>query len=419
MKAVATEYDGSRPVSIAPTRAIGTGGLVECDVIGYNYMDPGAEAFHKAHPDRPVIGTETVSAVGTRGIYITDPDKGYVGSYDPYTTTGRASAEGWWSFCNSRPWLSGGFVWTGFDYRGEPSPNGWPNISSQYGIIDTCGFPKDSFYYYQSWWTDKPVLHVFPHWNWPGMEGKEIAVWVYSNLDKVELFLNGESLGAKDMKKDSHVAWNVKYAPGTIEARGFKGDKVVMTAKRETTGSPATLVMNADRTELSADGEDVAMFSVEVHDAQGRVVPITDNQVTFAVSGGGKLIGVGNGDPTDHQSDKGTSRKAFSGSAWPLFSHRRLPGASPSKRRLRTGAGQRHDRGERGDTSSPGGALEPRSSGGLRHHWPVEAGSINRQRHRHPCAPQGRGQQCVHFAAGREQSNRDRGGHRRRVLWRR
>ncbi len=313
MKAVATEHDGSRPVSIAPTRAIGTGGLAECDVVGYNYMDPGAEAFHKAHPDRPVIGTETVSAVGTRGIYITDPDKGYVGSYDPYTTTGRASAEGWWSFCNSRPWLSGGFVWTGFDYRGEPSPNGWPNISSQYGIIDTCGFPKDSFYYYQSWWTDKPVLHVFPHWNWPGMEGKEIAVWVYSNLDKVELFLNGESLGAKDIKKDSHVAWNVKYAPGTIEAKGFKGDKVVMTAKRETTGSPATLAMNADRTEVSADGEDVAMFSVEVHDAQGRVVPITDNQVTFAVSGGGKLIGVGNGDPTDQQSDKGTSRKAFSG----------------------------------------------------------------------------------------------------------
>ncbi len=313
MKAVATEHDGSRPVSIAPTGAIGTGGLVECDVIGYNYMDPGAEAYHKAHPDKPVIGTETVSAVGTRGIYITDADKGYVGSYDPYTTTGRASAEGWWSFCNSRPWLSGGFVWTGFDYRGEPSPNGWPNISSQYGIIDTCGFPKDSFYYYQSWWTGKPVLHVFPHWNWPGMEGKEIAVWVYSNLDKVELFVNGESLGAKDMKRDSHLAWNVKYAAGSIEARGFKGDKVVMTAKRETTGSPATLVMNADRSQLSADGEDVAMFSVEVHDSRGRVVPITDNEVTFAVSGGGKLIGVGNGDPTNQQSDKGTSRKAFSG----------------------------------------------------------------------------------------------------------
>src|SRR5580698_1455831 len=253
MKAIANEYDGSRPVSIAPIRAIGVGGLVECDVMGYNYMDPQAEAYHKTHPDKPVIGTETVSAVGTRGIYVTDFEKGYVGSYDPYTTTGRASAEGWWRFCNAQPWLAGGFVWTGFDYRGEPSPNGWPNISSQYGFIDMCGFPKDTYYYYQSWWTEKQVLHVFPHWNWPGMEGKEIAVWVHSNLDKVELLFNGESLGTKDVKKDSHVAWVVKYAPGTLEARGYKADKVVMTTKRETTGSAAKLVMTPDRQQISAD----------------------------------------------------------------------------------------------------------------------------------------------------------------------
>ncbi len=313
MKAVATKHDGSRPVSIAPTGAIGTGGLEVCDVAGYNYMDPQALAFHKANPDKPVIGTETVSAVGTRGIYVTDPAKGYVGSYDPYTTSGRASAEGWWKFCNSQPWLSGGFVWTGFDYRGEPSPDGWGNISSQYGIIDMCGFPKDSFFYYKSWWTDKPVLHLFPHWNWPGMEGKEIAVWVYSNLDKVELFANGKSLGAKDVMKDSHVAWNVKYAPGTIEARGYKGNKVVMTEKRETTGTPAKLVMRANRENVDANGEDVAMFAVEVQDAQGRIVPITDNEVTFSVSGSGKLLGTGNGDPTDHEPDQGKSRKAFSG----------------------------------------------------------------------------------------------------------
>jgi beta-galactosidase len=313
MKALATKLDGSRPVSIAPTGAIGTGGLAVCDVVGYNYMDPQAEAFHNANPGRPVIGTETVSAVGTRGIYITDPDKGYVGSYDPYTTTGRASAEGWWSFCNARPWLSGGFVWTGFDYRGEPSPDGWPNISSQYGIIDTCGFPKDSFYYYQSWWTEKPVLHLFPHWNWPGYEGKEVAVWVHSNMDKVELLVNGQSLGAKDVKKDSHVAWDVKYAPGTIEARGWKDGKLTMSAKRETTGPAAKLVMTADRSEVSANGEDVAFFAIEVQDAQGRVVPITDNQVTFKVSGEGKLIGTGNGDPTNQESGKGSSRKAFCG----------------------------------------------------------------------------------------------------------
>ena len=313
MKELASAFDGSRPVSIAPIRAIGAGGLVVCDVMGYNYMDPGAEAYHKTHPDIPVIGTETVSAVGTRGIYITDPEKGYVGSYDPYTTTGRASAEGWWRFCNARAWLSGGFVWTGFDYRGEPSPNEWPNISSQYGIIDTCGFPKDSFYYYQSWWTAKPVLHLFPHWNWPGMEGKEIAVWVYSNLEKVELLFNGESLGTKEMNKDSHLAWVVKYAPGAIEARGYTGGKPVLTAKRETTGAAAKLVMKTDREEVFADGEDVAMFAVEVQDEQGRVVPVADDDVSFRVSGEGKLIGVGNGDPTSHESDKGASRHAFCG----------------------------------------------------------------------------------------------------------
>ncbi len=313
MKAVAMRHDGSRPVSIAPAGAIGAGGLAVGDVAGYNYMDPAAEEFHKKHPETPVMGTETVSAVGTRGVYITDPKKGFVASYDPYTTTGRASAEGWWRFCNARPWMSGGFIWTGFDYRGEPSPNGWPNINSQYGIIDTCGFPKDSFFYYQSWWTDKPVLHLFPHWNWPGYEGKEIAVWVYSNLDRVELFLNGKGLGAKDVKKDSHVAWNVKYAPGSIEARGWKDGKQVMTTKRETTGVAAKLVMKADRQDLRADGEDVAMFAIEVQDAQGRTVPITDNEVTFRVSGSGKLVGVGNGDPTDHAPDKGASRKAFSG----------------------------------------------------------------------------------------------------------
>ncbi|MDR3699876.1 MAG: beta-galactosidase GalA [Candidatus Sulfopaludibacter sp.] len=315
MKQVAAKNDGSRLVSIAPLGGnnMAKFGFAACDVQGYNYADPAADAFHKENPKIPVMGTEQVSAVATRGIYAMDPEHGYVGSYDPYTTTGRASCEGWWSFCNARPWLAGGFIWTGFDYRGEPSPYGWPNISSQYGIIDTCGFPKDSFYYFQAWWTGKPVLHLFPHWNWPGLEGQEIAVWVYSNLDRVELLLNGQSLGAKEMKKDSHLAWNVKYAPGAIEARGFKDGKQVMTARRETTGPAAKLAIVPDRKELSADGEDMAVFVVEVQDAQGRAVPVASNEVNFRVSGQGNPIGVGNGDPTCHESDKGNSRKAFSG----------------------------------------------------------------------------------------------------------
>jgi beta-galactosidase len=329
MKEVSTRHDGSRPVSIAPNggRDMGKFGFAACDVQGYNYADPAADAFHKANPNVPVMGTEQVSAVATRGIYVMDPEHGYVGSYDPYTTTGRASCEGWWSFCNARPWLAGGFIWTGFDYRGEPSPYGWPNISSQYGIIDTCGFPKDSFFYFQAWWKAQPALHLFPHWNWPGLEGKEIAVWVHSNLDRVELFLNGQSLGAKDMKKDSHLAWNVKYTPGAIEARGFKGGQQVMTARRETTGPASKLALTADRPEISADGEDVAMFAVEVRDAQGRVVPVADNQVTFRVSGQGRMIGVGNGDPTCHESDKGSSRKAFSGLCMALVQSSKTAGS--------------------------------------------------------------------------------------------
>jgi beta-galactosidase len=329
MKAVTTLHDGSRPVSMAPGGGnnMGKFGFAVLDVQGYNYADPAADAYHKANPTIPVMGTEQVSAVATRGIYKMDPGRGYVGSYDPYTTSGRASCEGWWSFCGARPWLAGGFIWTGFDYRGEPSPNGWPNISSQYGIIDTCGFPKDSFFYFQSWWTAKPVLHLFPHWNWPGLDGQEIAVWVHSNLDRVELFLNGQSLGAKDMKKDSHLAWDVKYAPGTIEARGFKDGKQVLTAKRETVGPAAKLVLTADRQQIAADGEDVAMFAVEVQDAQGRAVPTADNLVSFGLSGEGKAMGTGNGDPTDHEPDPGSSRKAFNGLAMALVQSSKAAGS--------------------------------------------------------------------------------------------
>jgi beta-galactosidase len=316
MKRVARRHDPSRPVTTPPPPAgdyMGRGGLIVSDVMGYNYADPQAEAWHKNNPRTPVMGTENVSAVGTRGIYVTDRSTGFVGSYDPYTTTGRASAEGWWRFVSARPWVAGGFVWTGFDYRGEPSPYQWPNISSQYGVIDTCGFPKDTFYYYQSWWTTKPVLHVFPHWNWPGLEGQEIVVWVHSNMDRVELFHNGQSLGAKDVSKDQHLAWNVKYAPGAIEARGYRDGKPVVTAKRETTGAASKLGMRIDRQELAADGEDVVVCSVEVQDAQGRVLPITDQPISFTVTGPAKVIGVGNGDPTSHESDIGSTRKAFSG----------------------------------------------------------------------------------------------------------
>jgi beta-galactosidase len=331
MKEVAARHDGSRPTTIdgminGEAAGSGTGGLAVCDVIGYHYADPQAEAFHKAHPEKLVLGTETVSAVCTRGIYVTDKSKGFVSSFDPYTTSGRASAEGWWRFCNARPWLSGGYVWTGFDYRGEPSPNGWPNISSQYGIIDMCGFPKTRSSTTSRGGLTSPCCTCSRTGTGPAMRAKRSLCGSTPTSTRWSCFTTEQSLGVKDVKKDAHVAWNVEYAPGSIEARGWKDGKQVMTTRRDTTGAAAKLVLRPDRDSLSADGEDVAMFAVEVQDANGRTVPITDNLVTFKVNGPAKLIGVGNGDPTDQSPDKGTSRKAFSGYCMALVQTEKAPG---------------------------------------------------------------------------------------------
>ena len=189
-----------------------------------------------------------------------------------------------------------------------------------------CGFPKDNYYYYQAWWTEKPVLHVFPHWNWYGSEGKEIDVWCHSNLDAVELFLNGRSLGRKEVPRYLHVAWKVKYAPGTIEARGYKNGKQVLTAKRETTGGAEKLQMVADRQRINADGQDISVIEVRVLDTQNRVVPIADNPVEFEVSGPGRLIGVGNGDPSSHEADHGNRRRAFNGLCLAILQGTKEPG---------------------------------------------------------------------------------------------
>jgi beta-galactosidase len=313
MKRVAKELDPSRPVTLAMNGNWGKGASAVLDVQGFNYFVGNIDDFHKQFPNQPTTGTETASTVSTRGIYLDDPVRGYKSAYDlnfpPWATT----AEKWWKYFDSRAYLSGGFAWTGFDYRGEPTPYNWPCISSHFGIMDICGFPKDNYFYYQAWWGDKPALHLFPHWNWPGKEGREIDVWCHSNLDSVELFLNRASLGSQKVERNTHLAWKVKYAPGTIEARGTKDGKIVLTEKRETTGAPIKLVLCPDRQKISADGEDLSVIAVEVHDAQGRIMPVASNEVTFEITGAGKLIGVGNGDPSCHESDKGNKRSAFNG----------------------------------------------------------------------------------------------------------
>jgi beta-galactosidase len=229
--------------------------------------------------------------------------RGYLSAYDDNYPVWAATAEKWWGYFADRPWLSGGFVWTGFDYRGEPTPYAWPCINSHFGILDTCGFPKDNFYYYQAWWTTNIVLHLLPHWNWPGKEGQTIRVDVFSNCREVELFLNGKSLGRQKMGKNSKLTWQVTYEPGTLSAKGYDDGKVVAEAKVETTGDAVSLRLTPDRSTITADGCDVSVITVSALDAQGRSVPVAQNMVHFDVSGAGRIIGVGNGDPSCHEPD--------------------------------------------------------------------------------------------------------------------
>jgi beta-galactosidase len=261
-----------------------------------------------------MIGTETGSTVSARGVYLRDPASGYCVAYDTEFPWWASTAEAWLGVVAPRPYIGGGFVWTGFDYRGEPTPfNAWPNVASQFGIVDSCGFAKDNFFYYKAWWGKEPVLHLFPHWNWQGKEGLKINVWCHSNLDRVELFVNGQSQGVRDVVRYKHVEWDVTYAPGMIEARGYKGGAHVLTAKRETTGTPAQIVLRTDRDAIGADGEDIAVATIEIADAQGRTVPTANNLISFRVTGQGALIGVGNGDPRSHEADKADTRSAFNG----------------------------------------------------------------------------------------------------------
>jgi beta-galactosidase len=319
------ELDPTRVVSAAVNGDNLQGVSDSLDIIGFNYRLDAPDKFHAKFPKRAVYGSETSSAIATRGIYVTDKLRNWVSSYDGVVPWGE-SPEAWWTLYGSREWEAGGFAWTGFDYRGEPTPYGWPSINSQFGIVDMCGFPKDYFFYYKAWWGKEPSLHVFPHWNWEGREGDEISVWVYSNLDEVELLVNGVSAGAKKVPHLSHVEWKVKYEPGAIEARGSKDGKVVLTEKRETTGAAATIRVTADRSTIQADGEDLALFKVEALDSAGRLVPTADDLIEFKITGPGAIIGVGNGDPNCQESDKEPRRSLFNGLAQVIVQASKTPG---------------------------------------------------------------------------------------------
>jgi beta-galactosidase len=288
-------------------------------VRGFNYRDSAVADYHRDHPTHPIIGTEMGSTVTTRGIYTKDTIRAYVPDQDITSPWWASTAEEWWAPAAVNDYWLGGFVWTGLDYRGEPTPYQWPNINSHFGIMDVCGFPKNIYYYYQSWWTDKDVLHVSPHWNWKGREGQPIDVWVNTNADNVELFLNGKSLGKKDMPRNSHLKWSVRYEPGTLEAVAYKKGRK-LTKKIETTGDPYEVVITPYKTTVYADGQDATVINVSVVDRQGREVPDAGNLIRFRWTGKARIIGVGNGDPSSHEPDQYSDdsawqRRLFNGKA--------------------------------------------------------------------------------------------------------
>jgi len=303
MQAFAHRLDSSHCITTAISGGCGNGTSKVLDIMGFNYMRQcNIDEYHEKFPNQPSMLTEETTTRGTRGIYVTDSTKAHMMATDR-SSSGHSIEEGF-QFCADRSFLAGLFFWTGFDYRGEPHPYGWPQVASQSGIIDLCGFPKDPFYYLKSWWTDTPVLHLLPHWNWNGQESKPINVWAYSNCDEVELFLNSKSLGRKAMPKNGHLEWIVYYEPGTLLARGYKNTKEIITDKVETSGESYSIELISDRSFIKADGEDVSVITVKLNDSKGRFVPTASNEITFSLEGPGKIIGVGNGDPSSHEPDK-------------------------------------------------------------------------------------------------------------------
>jgi len=310
------KLDTSRPVTAAMNGGFFTPVNVSqaVDVVGFNYNQDSYDAFHAAHPGVPMTSSEDTSAFSVRGAYVHDPDKHLTSGYDD-PPAGWATHRAAWRAVATRDFVAGGFVWTGFDYHGEPSPWGWPTNSSMFGIMDLCGFDKDAFHIHQAQWVhDRPVVAIVPHWNWAGREGQPVKVMVCSNLDAVELVLNGKSLGRQTVDRYEMNTWHVPYAAGRLEAVGFAGEKAVARARVETAGAAVALKVTAGRSRIAGDGRDAVPFRIEAVDAVGRTVPGAGNAVRFSVEGG-EIIGLGNGDPNCLEAEKGDRRSLFNGLA--------------------------------------------------------------------------------------------------------
>ena len=303
MREYCHRFDPTRLMTVASSS--GPHILIPADVAGYNYILQNPAEQHRAnYPERCALGSEETTGCGTRGVYFNITDGREPSAVD--SGNGRMAAfnrykhgpdslynciERGWKFYAERDYLAGLFYWTGFDYRGEPNPMTFPATSSEFGILDYCGFPKDEAYYLKAWWTDEPVLHILPHWNLDGHEGEKISVWVYSNCDEVQLTVNGKNLGRKKMPVNGHLEWDAIYKPGYVKAVGYKNGRKVMEERIETTGEAVKAVWSYETV------GDIMVAQVEMRDAKGRFVPTANCEIEFTAPEGCRILGWGNGDP--------------------------------------------------------------------------------------------------------------------------
>ncbi len=330
---IVKNLDPTRPVTSAcdfpePENFIIRSG--ELDLIGYNYHQQQFPEFPLTFPGERFIATETTSALATRGHYDMPSDSirrwpvrwdreftsgnpdNTCSSYDNCSTPWGSTHEETLKVIERYDFLSGMYVWTGFDYLGEPTPYGWPSRSSYFGILDLCGFPKDAYYLYQSQWTDKPVLHLFPHWNWS--DGETVDVWAYTNCDSASLFLNGRHLGTRRMVDTAmHLMWRETWSPGELVCQGYKNGKAVLTDTVRTAGEAAKIVLVPEKSLIHSGGRELCFIQVRVEDKDGNLVPHAGNLVKFEMTGPGSLAAVGNGDQTSHESFRAGQRQAFNG----------------------------------------------------------------------------------------------------------